>query len=66
MDMYSEPSYSDTVAEFPYEAGLGLPLYFGFRVQSADSQLNVFPDVCKATAGSDFDSTPDHIIIKTG
>lgn len=64
MDMYKDGDFSEEVTEFPYEVGLGLPMYFGFRVLSADSKLDVFPDVCKATAGSDFDSTPDHLIIE--
>ena len=64
MDMYKDGNNSELVTEFPHAVGLGLPMYFGFRVLSADSKLNVFPDVCKATAGSDFDSTPDHLIIE--
>lgn len=64
MDMYKDDDFSEEVTEFPYEVGLGLPMYFGFRVLSADSKLDVFPDVCKATAGSDYDSTPDHLIIE--
>ena len=63
MMMYKEED-GELVTEFPHPVGLGLPMYFGFRVTSADSNLNVFPDVCKATAGSDFDSTPDHLIIE--
>ncbi|XP_068734243.1 ZP domain-containing protein-like [Montipora capricornis] len=64
MDMYTDETNSQVVTEFPYPVGLGLPMYFGFRVKSGDGQLNVFPDACKATAGSDFDSTPDHPIIE--
>ena len=64
MDMYTDETNSQVVTEFPYPVGLGLPMYFGFRVKSGDGQLNVFPDVCKATAGSDFDSTPDHLVIE--
>lgn len=64
MDMYEDKDNANKVTEFPYEVGLGLPMYFGFKVISGDSKLNVFPDVCKATAGSDFDSTPDHLIIE--
>ncbi|XP_078356402.1 ZP domain-containing protein-like, partial [Oculina patagonica] len=64
MDMYENDSNNETVTEFPKEVGLGQRMYFGFRVESGDSELVVFPDVCKATASSSFDSTPDHLIIK--
>ncbi|KAL9964294.1 hypothetical protein ACROYT_G027915 [Oculina patagonica] len=64
MDMYEDDSNNETVTEFPKEVGLGQKMYFGFRVQSGDSELVVFPDLCKATASSSFDSTPDHLIIE--
>ena len=54
----------EKVKEFPKVVGLGQRTYFGFQVISADGELNVFPDVCKATASSEFDSTPDHLIIE--
>ena len=63
MDMYEDGSNSETVTEFPKEVGLGQKMYFGFRVESGDSELVVFPDFCKATASSSYDSTPDHLII---
>lgn len=64
MFMYESEDMEDKVEEFPKAVGLGQPMYFGFQVTSADGQLNVFPDVCKATASSEFDSTPDHLIIE--
>ena len=64
MDMYEDESKNVTVTEFPKLVGLGQKMYFGFRVESGDSGLVVFPDVCKATASSSFDSTPVHLIIE--
>ena len=64
MDMYEDDTNSEAVTEFPKAVGLGQRMYFGFRVESGDSELVVFPDVCKATAGSSFDSTPLHLIIE--
>ena len=64
MDMYTDETRSQVVTEFPQAVGLGSPMHFGFRVKSDDEKLNVFPDVCKATAASDYDSTPDHLIIE--
>ena len=64
MDMYEDEYNNVSVTEFPREVGLGQRMYFGFRVESGDSDLVVFPDVCKATASSDYDSTPDHLIIE--
>ena len=64
MDMYEDENNNKTVTEFPKEVGLGLKMYFGFRVESGDTDLVVFPDVCKGTASSSFDSTPDHLIIE--
>lgn len=64
MTMYTDETNQDEVTEFPFEVGLGLPMYLGFSVKSGDSMLDVFPDVCKATAGSGFDSTPDHLIME--
>ena len=62
MDMYEDGSNSETVTEFPKEVGLGQKMYFGFRVESGDSELVVFPDLCKASASSSYVSTPDHLI----
>ena len=62
--MYEDESKNVTVTEFPKLVGLGQKMYFGFRVESGDSGLVVFPDVCKATASSSFDSTPVHLIIE--
>ena len=62
--MYEDKSNSKAVTEFPKEVGLGEKMYFGFRVESGDSKLIVFPEVCKATSSSSFDSTPDHLIIE--
>ena len=64
MDMYEDESNNITVIEFPKVIGLGQKLYFGFRVESGDSELVVFPDVCKATASSSLDSSPVHLIIE--
>ena len=64
MDMYKDASNNERVTEFPKEVGLGQKMYFGFRVESDYSDLVVFPDVCKATASSSFDSTPVHLIIE--
>ena len=64
MDMYADKSYTETVTEFPKEIGLGMRMYFGFKVESTKKDLLVFPDVCKATASSSFDSTPVHLIIE--
>lgn len=64
MEMYEDATNNVTVTKFPKEVGLGKKMYFGFRVESGDSELVVFPDVCKATASSSFDSTPDHLIIE--
>lgn len=64
MDMYEDGSNSVAVTEFPKEVGLGQKMYFGFRVESGDDKLVVFPDLCKATASSSYDSTPDHLIIE--
>ena len=64
MDMYEDTINNVTVTEFPKEVGLGQKMHFGFRVESGDSELVVFPDVCKATASSSFDSTPVHLIIE--
>ncbi|KAJ7353936.1 hypothetical protein OS493_031076 [Desmophyllum pertusum] len=64
MDMYEDASNSKAVTEFPKAVGLGEKMYFGFRVESGDSKLIVFPEVCKATSSSSFDSTPDHLIIE--
>lgn len=63
MDMYEDESNNATVTEFPKEVGLGQKMYYGFRVESGDTGLVVFPDVCKATASPRFNSTPDHVII---
>lgn len=64
MDMYEDETNNEIVTEFPKAVGLGQRMYFGFRVESGDSELVVFPDVCKATASSSFDSTPVHLIIE--
>ena len=64
MDMYEDENNNETVTEFPKAVGLGQRMYFGFRVESGDSELLVFPDVCKATAGPSFDSIPLHLIIE--
>ena len=64
MDMYEDESNNVTVTEFPKVIGLGQKMYFGFRVESGDSELVVFPDVCKATTSSNFDSIPLHLIIE--
>lgn len=64
MDMYEDETNNETVTEFPKAVGLGQKMYFGIRVESGDSELVVFPDVCKATAASSFDSTPVHLIIE--
>ena len=64
MDMYENENNTEIVETFPKEVGLGQPMYFGFRVESGDSKLQVFPDVCKATLSSDYDATPDHLIIE--
>ena len=64
MTMYTDGTNQEEVSEFPFEVGLGLPMYLGFSVKSGDSMLDVFPDVCKATAGSGFDSEPDHLIME--
>ena len=63
MDMYEDENNNVTVTQFPKEVGLGQKMYYGFRVESGDTDLVVFPDVCKATASPNFDSTPDHVII---
>ena len=63
MDMYEDESNNATVTEFPKEVGLGQKMYYGFWVESGDTGLVVFPDVCKATASPRFNSTPDHVII---
>ncbi|PFX28974.1 ZP domain-containing protein-like [Stylophora pistillata] len=63
MDMYEDENNNVTVTQFPKEVGLGQKMYYGFRVESEDTDLVVFPDVCKATASPNFDSTPDHVII---
>jgi len=39
-------------------------LYINLQVQSGDSDLNVFPDECKATPSTDYDAEPDHSIIE--
>ena len=57
MDMYEDETNNEIVTEFPKAVGLGQRMYFGFRVESGDSELVVFPDVCKATASSSFDDT---------
>jgi len=62
--MYEDESNNVTVTEFPKVIGLGQKMYFGFRVESGDSELVVFPDVCKATTSPSFDSTPLHLIIE--
>lgn len=64
MDMYEDGSNSVAVTKFPKEVGLGQKMYFGFRVESGDNELVVFPDLCKATASSSYDSTPEHLIIE--
>jgi len=64
MNMYEDESNNVTVTEFPKVIGLGQKMYFGFRVESGDSELVVFPDVCKATTSPSFDSTPLHLIIE--
>ena len=62
--MYEDENNNETVSEFPKAVGLGQRMYFGFRVESGDSELLVFPDVCKATAVPSFDSIPLHLIIE--
>ena len=64
MDMYEDETNGEPVTEFPKVVGLGQRMYFGFRVESGDSELLVFPDVCKATASPSFDSSPVHLIIE--
>ena len=64
MTMYTDETNQEEVTQYPFEVGLGLPMYLGFSVVSGDAKLDVFPDVCKATAGSGFESTPDHLIIQ--
>lgn len=62
--MYTDETNQEEVTQYPFEVGLGLPMYLGFSVVSGDGKLDVFPDVCKATARSGFESTPDHLIIQ--
>ena len=64
MYMYEDANMDSKVEDFPKAVGLGQRMYFGFKVTSADGELNVFPDLCKATATSDYDSTPKHDIIE--
>ena len=64
MYMYRDANMDSKVEDFPKDVGLGQRMFFGFKVTSDDGQLNVFPDACKATASSDYDSTPDHLIIE--
>ena len=64
MYMYEDANMDSKIENFPRDVGLGQRMYFGLRVISSDGGLHVFPDVCKATASPNYDSTPDHLIIE--
>lgn len=64
MNMYTNKNFSEKVEEYPLLVGISQRLYINLQVQSGDSDLNVFPDECKATPSTDYDAEPDHSIIK--
>lgn len=64
MNMYTNKNLSQKVEKYPLLVGISQRLYINLQVQSGDSDLNVFPDECKATPSIDFDAEPDHPIIE--
>ena len=64
MDMYTNKNLSEKVEKYPLIVGISQRLYINLQVQSDDSDLNVFPDECKATPSTDYDAEPDYPIIK--
>ena len=63
MEMYTNKNHSDKVEKYPLLVGISQRLYMNLQVQSGDSDLNLFPDECKATPSTDYDAEPDHLII---
>ena len=64
MNMYTNENLSQKVEKYPLVVGISQRLYINLQVQSGDSDLNVFPDECKATPSADYDAKPDHRIIE--
>ena len=64
MNMYTNKNFSEKVEKYPLLVGISQRLYINLQVQSGDSDLNVFPDECKATPSPDYDAKPDHPMIE--
>lgn len=64
MNMYTTKNFSEKVEKYLLLVGIGQRLYINLQVQTGDSDLNVFPDECKATPSTDYDAKPDHPIIE--
>lgn len=64
MDMYTNKNHSEKVEEYPLLVGISQRLYIKLKVESGDSDLNLFPDECKATPSTDYDAEIDHLIIE--
>ena len=66
MNMYTSKDHSEKVEKYPLLVGISQRLYVSLQVDSGDSDLNLFPDECKATPSPESDAKPDHPMIEQG